>query len=312
MAKVHNRITSADIIQFSNSEEWFGIYNEASKQIPELQNIGAAPCEKTEYKTMVQTGLPSVGFRESNTGIAQSKPTFTTRSVICKFLDASWSLDVKVAQECEWGESVAITNSASSAMEAALQLIAKQTWYGTSADAGGFSGVATLLPYKNSAMVIDAGGTAAGTASSIFAIRSELKGVQYAWGQKGRLTQGPITQAEQYDADSGKFWAHVQQVNGHVGLQIPSLQTIGRICNLTEQDDKGATDGLIAKLLELFPAGKEPNMLFMSKRSLGQIRSSRTATNATGAEAPYPTEIFGIPIYVTEAISNTEALLVSG
>ncbi len=65
----------------------------------------------------------------------------------------------------------------------------------------------------------------------------------------------------------------------------------------------------VSKLLEMFPAGKEPDMLFMTKRSRGQIRNERTATNPTGAEAPYPDSIFGIPILVSEAIKNNEAIL---
>jgi len=41
---------------------------------------------------------------------------------------------------------------------------------------------------------------------------------------------------------------------------------------------------------------------------LKQLRDSRTATNVTGAPAPRPTEVEGIPIIVTDAIVNTEAV----
>jgi hypothetical protein len=304
----HNRVTSADILLMNDSEEFFGVYNEAEKAIPEIQYIGAAPCEKTSYKTMIQTGLPAVGFRDSNVGIDQGKPTFANRQVQCMFLDASWSLDTKVAQECEWGEDVAITLAAQAAMQAALQKIAAQTWYGTAADANGFTGIASLLPYTDSAMVINAGGSTANTATSIYAVRSELQGVLYAWGKNGRIKNGGIVKSEQWDSGK-KFWAYTQEVSSHIGLQIPSVQCIGRICNITAQAGKGATDNLIAQLLEMFPAGKEPNMIFMTKRSLGQLRASRVATNATGTAAPYPADVFGIPVYVTDSIKNTEAIV---
>ena len=104
MPLTHDRLTSADIVEMNNSEEVFGIFSEASKYIPEMNLIGAAPCTKTEYKTLIQTGLPTVGFRESNTGIKQGSPTVEARDVKLKFLDASWSLDQKVAKECEWGQ----------------------------------------------------------------------------------------------------------------------------------------------------------------------------------------------------------------
>jgi hypothetical protein len=305
----HDRLTSADIIEMNNSEETFGIFSEASRYIPEVRLITASPIKKTQYKTLVQTGLPTVGFRDSNVGIVQGSPTIEARDVLLKFLDASWSLDQKVAKEAEWGERAAVTLCAKAAMEAALQKIAIQTWYGSQADANGFTGLATLLPKSNSPMVFDAGGTAANTASSIFAIRTELQGVQYAWGQDGTIDVGPIVDAEQWDADMKKFWGYAQKVQAYIGLQVPSTQVIGRICNITAEEGHMASEGMIAKLLEQFPVGKEPNLIFMTKRSLEQIRSQRVATTTTGKEVPYPDKIFGIPIHVTEALKNTEALL---
>ena len=55
------------------------------------------------------------------------------------------------------------------------------------------------------------------------------------------------------------------------------------------------------------------NAIFMSLRSLGQLRDSRTATNPTGQEAPFPSSIVGIdggdiPLYPTSGILNTESL----
>jgi hypothetical protein len=316
MAIEHDRMTSSDIFQMNDSEEWFGIFDAVSKMIPEIDQIGAAPCTKTQYKTLIQTGLPSVGFRDSNVGIQQGKPSLETAEVQCKYLDASWSLDQKVALECEWGEDAAKALCADAALKAAMQKIAEQTWYGTTADTNGFSGIANLLPYLDSPRVINAGGTTANKASSIFAIRTELQGVQYAWGQNGNISIGSIIETEQWNSENKKFWAYSQKVAGHVGLQIPSMLVIGRIANITEQEGKGATDELIAQLLEQFPAGRDPNLIFMSKRSLSQLRRSRvglvnagTRNVTIGAQEPFPDSAFGIPIFVSEAIKNTEALL---
>jgi hypothetical protein len=51
-----------------------------------------------------------------------------------------------------------------------------------------------------------------------------------------------------------------------------------------------------------------PDVIFSSKRSIEQLRKSRTATNATGAPAPTPTEVNGVPLVATESLLDTETL----
>lgn len=308
----HDRMTSSDVWLMNNSEEMIGLIDECSQAKPELLQISASPITKTQYKTLLQTALPTVGFRESNEGRVHDKTTLATAEVECKFLDASWSLDEKVALECEWGTEMAITLQAKAHLEAALQHTAIQTWYGTNADAKGFRGIASLLPYKNSPMVVDAGGTQIKNATSIYAIRTGLDAVQYAWGQNGRIADGEIKYAQFYDKEGRAIWGYMQPISGYVGLQVPTHQCIGRICNITEEI-RGTTklENFVSDLLELFPVGKEPTMLFMTKKARGLIRAERTATNPTGSEAPYPENIFGIPIFVSEAISNHEDILLA-
>ncbi len=62
-------------------------------------------------------------------------------------------------------------------------------------------------------------------------------------------------------------------------------------------------------MLALFPAGKAPSYIVMNRTSLKQLQQSRTATNATGAPAPFPSEAFGVPIIVTDSIVSTEAIV---
>jgi hypothetical protein len=89
---------------------------------------------------------------------------------------------------------------------------------------------------------------------------------------------------------------------------VGSVNSICRIKKLTADSGNGLTDDLIAQALEKFPAGVRPDVMFMSKRSRRQLQNSRTAVNATGAPAPFPVESHGVPIVVTSALSNVEAL----
>ena len=305
----HSYMTSADILNVNNSEELLGLINEASGAFPEWEMIPAGSIPKTTYKTLVMTALPTTGFRTANVGIENSTPTLTSREASCKFFDASWILDVLIAKECEWGRDYACALQAKAHLESAIKNIATQTWYGTSANASGFTGVASLFPYSDSDRVVNAGGTTAGTGSSVFAVRFDPTACRYAWGNDASLEEGDIKTQVMKDENGKNYNAFTQQIDGWVGLQIADHKAFGRICNLTEDAGKGLTDGLIAKLLATFPVGRKPQALFMTQRSLEQLRSSRTATNATGTEAPIPTEVFGVPIVPTDAISNTETLL---
>ncbi|MCH8046158.1 MAG: hypothetical protein IID44_20795 [Planctomycetes bacterium] len=109
-------------------------------------------------------------------------------------------------------------------------------------------------------------------------------------------------------SSTGFLPGYYTPITTHLGLAIGSAVSVGRIANLTEDSGKGLTDDLIYESLETFPAGRQPNIIAMSRRSLRQLRNSRTATNATGAPAPRPTEVEGIPIIVTDGINNVEAI----
>ena len=302
-------MTSSDVLHINNSEELIGLIDEVASVYPEWMYFPASPIGKTSYKTLVRTALPETGFRSENAGIENKKSTLTSRSVDCKFFDASWLLDVMLARQCEWGSDFACAQEAQAHLESAISNVAKQTWYGTDANAAGFAGVASLFPYADSERTVNAGGSTAGTGSSVFAVRFGTSEACYAWGNNAGLVEGDIETIKVKDADGKFYYAHAQEIDGWVGLQITSHKSFGRICNLTKDSGKGLTDDLVAELLATFPAGKEPHALFMTKRSRLQLQKSRTATNATGAPAPIPTESHGVPILVTDAISNTETLL---
>ena len=303
------RVTSADILAQNNSEAIVGLISETIQLFPELTMIPASPVTKTAYKTLVKTANPTVGFRAENVGRETQKATLTTRDVTCQFLDASWDIDERQATECDAGVEAACAIQAQAHLEAAFAAIAIQTWYGVAADAAGFAGVASLHPNIDSPMVVNAGGATPSTGSSVFAVRFGPQLLSYCWGLNGRLNAGERVYTRCYDEAGLPFWGYAQALSGWCGLQITNYQATARIANLTEETDKGLTDDMIYTLLSKFPAGQGPNALFLSRRSLEQLRKSRQATNATGAPAPTPTDVQGVPLITTDSISNIETIL---
>jgi len=294
-----------DIAKLNAGDAAVGLIEEAHTSHPEVR-IGAARTIKgTTFSTKVRTGLPTAAFRNANEGVAASKSTYENRLVQCFILNPRWETDKAVANAYEDGPEALIALEGAGQVEASLQTLGSQMYYGTANDAKGFPG---LVDVVQSSMVIDAGGTTSSTGSSVWAVRFGPADVQFVLGQDGEIEMPETYTARVTDDDNNPYTAYVSELTAHVGLMVGSVTSIGQIKDLTKDSGKGLTDALLEDLLATFPAGKQPNALFCSRRSLGQLRKSRTATNATGKEAPLPADFDGIPLYSTDSITNTETL----
>jgi len=191
-------------------------------------------------------------------------------------------------------------------MQAAMNALGSQFYYGTGSDAKGFPGL--IAAHDSTNMVVDAGGTTASTGSSVWAVKWGAQDVQWVYGQGGSLAMSDLSEQRILDSSNNPYTAYCQELLAYPGLQVGSIYSVGRIKKLTADSGKGLTDSLIAQLLERFPVGRMPDMLLMNRRSHRQLQSSRTATNPTGAPAPFPSESHGVPIVVTDSITSTESL----
>jgi len=300
--------TLMDIAIANGSDPVVGLIEEVLKAHPELQRGAARTIKGLNYKTLVRTALPTVGFRNANEGYDPGKSTFENRLIETYIFNPRWECDKAIADAHEDGAEAFIALEAGGIMEASAIALCKQFYYGTgtNGDAKGFPGL--LAIYDSSGMVADAGGTTDDVASSLWAVRFGPKDVQWVYGNNGSLALSPVAEARVLDANNKPYTAYVQELLARPGLQVASKYSIGRIKKLTTDSGKGLTDKLIADLLSKFPAGFGPDVMFCSRRSLSQLQQSRTATNATGAPAPFPDEAFGIPIVTTDSIVDTEKL----
>jgi len=300
--------TLLDIAVRNGSDAVAGLIDETIKAHPEIVLGAARTIKGLNYKTRVRTALPKgSSFRGANEGTAPKKSTVVNRLVETYIFEPRWECDKAVADAAEDGAEAYIAEEGEAIMEGALQDLCDQFYYGTGAggNAKGFPG---LLAAIDSGMVVDAGGTTASTGSSVWAVRWGLKDSIWVWGQGGALDLRPVRIETLKDVSLNSYDGYVQSLLARPGLQVGSKFSIGRIKKLTADSGKTLTDDLISDLLSLFPAGMKPDRLLMSRRSLKQLQQSRTATNPTGAPAPFPSEAFGVLIAPTDAIVDTEAL----
>jgi len=299
------RTTLLDIAKMNGCDKTVGLIDEASRFHPEIQLFQARTVKGLNYPTLVRTALPTVGFRKANDGPTASKSTWERRLVECFILNPRAEVDKAIADSHEDGPEAFMQLEMDGHLNAAFGAVASQIYYGTAADAAGFAGFAATV---DSSMVVDAGGTTASTGSSVWAVSFGEKATQLVVGMNGDISVSDMMVAPIIGENDAPLTGYIQEILARVGLQIGHKYAIGRIRDLTADSGKGLTDALLGSLLAKFPVGRKPDCLLMSRRSLEQWRASRTAVNATGAEAPTPTSYEGIPAYATDSIVNTEAL----
>lgn len=289
------------------------------QEVPFLRSIDADTASHgTDHKYIKETGAPTVGFRAENAGRFHSKSADTLVSISLKIFDASFTCDKAIADAYPKGGAAAwLAREARRHLRAGFVGAEKQLLYGTGQDAGGFTGLvqAATINHADDAMVYNAGGTAAGSGpsglTSVYFVRSvsDHSGLTLIMGNDGNLEIGDTITQFAVDGDGKRFPAYMTPISAWMALQLGSIYDIGRICNLSEEEDHTLTDDMIFEALAKFPSAKMPTHILMNRRSLKQLRASRTATNATGAPAPIPTEAAGIPILSLDHITNSETAL---
>jgi len=276
------------------------------QKAPLLSVMAAVPASNgTVHKYYKTTGAPAVGFRSVNDGREHDSTDRTAVTIDLKIMDASFTMDTKIADGYKGGPEACLRMEAMEHLKAAYFALEKQVITGTVGGSNsGFSGLANSL--NTAAKCINAGGTTA--LSSVYLVRSNPNEVAMIAGNDGRLDVSE-SMRQRVPGATGHFFAWVTEIAGWFGLQIGSdVKSIARICNL-DATTKGVTDSILYDAISTFEAGALPNYIVMNRRSVNQLRKSRTATNATGAPAPIPTDIEGIPIIVTDAISNAETAI---
>jgi len=313
-------LTLTDLVKGQNSEF---LIEETIQQYPEisgrtliagnaitLPNVGASRgIDGTSFNTLVTVEDPTVGFIDVNEGADHTKMRQEERLTQAFNLNPRWGVGLVAAKRSKDSIDVLMARQAAAHLRAAWGQMAKCFYYGRNAtfgDAKAFPGL--LDGYDATNRVVDAGGTTDSTASSAWLVKWGPEELQWVWGNNVQMELSEIELRETIDSLSNPYTKYHQELVALPGLQFVSQHHVVRIKKITEDSTKTMTDKLVAEAIGKFPANVFPDVIFMSRRSLAQLQTSRTATNATGAPAPFPLESHGVPIAVTDAISNIETL----
>jgi hypothetical protein len=310
-------LTLLDVAKLNGNDVTVGLIEENLSYAPELSIFPVIQKKGTSYYTVKRTGVPTVGFRDANGGIATSKSTFKKELHECYIFGGAVNVDKAVASAYDGGMAELEMIEAGGVAKSSFLALGSQIWYGVSKDAKGFPGIKSLVA-KGDALGYDATGSTATTASSIYGVKFGPQDAALIFGNGTTLDLPAFMDQQLFDASGNAYPGRVSNLSAWVGLQIGNANCVGRIANVTADSGKGCTDALLSAWLEKFPVGNRPDAIFMSRRSAGQLQRSRSVTIMNGAAgkvsgavenvAPWPTSAFDIPIVVTDSIGNTDAI----
>ena len=300
-------LTSADVLNF-NRVDLDILVSDVLDSTPFLQRAAARTVASNNFQYTKQLTNPSVGYRDINDGVANTKASYDKVTLNLKYLDASFYVDIAAAKVDERGQDHIMGIEARAHLRAAMRHVENNIFNTT---AGGFEGFAdqSNLDGLADAQVVDAGGTTLGTGSSVYAVKFGAADAELLWGEGGQISVSPRMMVQQDGSVSGKYWSWAHEISTYCGLKIGSVHSVHRLANITEDTNSKLTDDMLAELYSTCPIEHKPDVFVMNRRSERQLRESRTATNITGAPAPFVTEAFGVPVIVTDAILSTETLL---
>ncbi len=300
--------TTADLLQLGDGNISDIDVTELLEDAPFLASMAAMQASyETVHEWLKKTAPPDVGFRQINDGRENSKATYTKRTETLQLFDASFAIDMGLLKA---RSGMALQRrEAVDHLQAAFADMEKQVFAGTNNKADGFNGFQDedSVNALADAKVVDAGGNAASGCSDVWVVRSGTSNVAIAYGLGATIDIGQTYPTVLPGSSTGRYDAERTPIMVYACVQVATTHDLVRIANIDAANP--LTDDLISKALSLFPAGKSATNMAATRRSVQQLQASRTATNTTGAPAPFPESAFNVPIVVTDQISDTQAPL---
>jgi len=313
----NNHTTLADI-QALDAGIGGPVINEVAAQFDELGTFPADTIEGTSIQLTVIDKLPKVRFRKANQGVPRRAPEFGTKTLSTAFLEDQIDIDKAVLRSSRDIVRV-LENRSKPHVISAMGHMARQIWYGQKYnDPEGFVGL--LEQYAaNGDHEIDLGQDT--NLSSVWFLCLAPENLQLAFGRDQTLYQSDWRENICYDKDGNPYDGLTSSLTCRVGLKLENIHAAMRIKNIGEQKivgtglnkyyEGGLSDDPMFKLLQKFAevCHVKPNAIFMSPRSLEQLRASRIPVNSSGDPVSELTYWTNIPLFSTINLVNCEEVL---
>ena len=308
----------AELVKINDQRLSGEVADNLTEEAPFIARVRSIPASNgTDHHWLQYNTAPPVGFRDLNDGIVQGQSQDNFITTNCRIADGSYYLDMRAVANYTLGDLIARENARhlrSTLAVVEAQIFTGSATNGTGGGSGtdlGFEGIvdssASRLHALSHPMVISAGGAGVGVQSSVYLVNDSMDSAALVIGNDGNITVSPAFQAR-IAGTTGHFNAWAVDIASYYAWQWGGNFSVSRIANV-ETGGSLLNDDLIAQAISLHPANRKPTLIAMNRDAERQLRESRTATNATGAPAPFASEAFGIPIVVTDQIPGDETVV---
>ena len=336
-----------------------GIMEAAQTEAPALVAFDARTTSSNRFMALALTGLPTAsGFKNYGEGFTSGTATLAVREFEAKLAGAK--VEVEMISAARWDAEHSASGTTyfdlqvMSRMASEMRHLERVIFHGSVQDAKGFPGLKELTPFVSTNVielteepsdtdyvrsVLDAGGTSANTASSVYSVvhgplDCQMVVCNDGGGELFYMTE-PMRQhiAPDANAPTATLEHLITQIHGHFGVAvsgmnqtpnsiIPTQYSVRRLANLTAETACKLNDAKMELLADSHGNGKRPSQFYMSHRSGRQLAESRSATSVTlflggggnaadntaTVRAARPMDWEGIPIVYTSAIGNADAI----
>lgn len=303
-------LTFLDLAARTGSDAVVGLIEDVTTSAPEFRSVLARPMPGTTYKLTRRTALPTAAFRDANpTSVSSTKSTYVQDLKEMYFLDCQLEVDEAIFKGDSRDIGDILADEAAGALESSFNTLGSQFYYGTSADAKGFAGLSSQL----SVDTVYAGGTT--NTTSAYLVDISLQGVHFVVGNMGEIAL-PAWMRQKVAAGN---MAMVSNLSSYIGLNVGHSNAVYRVRGIDGTNK--LTDAKGAELLSKIPTrirAKGTLRWFMNPFAAYTLQNSRSAVGQVNAGpggvpafAPFPTELQGIPIVLTDSLVNTETTTAS-
>ena len=286
----------------------------------------------TGHRTTLRTGLPTVGFRQLNSGVSGSKSKTAQVDEATGIMEALCEVDVDLAKLN--GDQAAFRLSEAQAfLEAMNQTMASTLFYGNQAVAPEqFTGLSPRFAASggaNSSNILKVDATASGAdQASVWLVgwgENSVHGIFPKGSQAGIFHEDLGEQLIQLDTSvgGGRMKAFVDRWQWKAGLAVRDWRYVVRMANIDIGNLTNDTTGSTVKLIEYMsraidrlpgvggvkPAFYMPRGVY-SMLKIQAMNKSINSLSLTQGLNQFDLSFEGIPIRKTDALLTTEPVLV--